>query len=109
LITDASSASSQEMSRRIRRYTVTMAFRTACFISMIFVQGSARWVLFALAVFLPYVAVVAANQVDQRSLRGSVEPGAPQDAPQLGAGEHVEVIAGDVVDEPHDGREGRVA
>jgi hypothetical protein len=97
------------MSRRIRRYTITMAFRTACFVSMIFVQGWARWVLLALAVFLPYVAVVAANQADHRSSGGSVERGAPEDAPQLTAGGPVEVIAGDVVDEPRDGREGRVA
>jgi hypothetical protein len=109
LITDASSASSKEMSRRVRRYTITMAFRTACFVSMIFVQGWARWVLLALAVFLPYVAVVAANQADQRSSGRSMERGAPEDAPQLTAGEHVEVVAGDVVDEPHDEREGRVA
>jgi hypothetical protein len=109
LITDASSASSREMSRRVRRYTITMAFRTACFVSMILVQGWARWVLLALAVFLPYVAVVAANQADQRSLGRSMEPGAPEEAPQLTAGGHVDVIAGDVVDEQHDERGGRVA
>jgi hypothetical protein len=97
------------MSRRVRRYTITMAFRTACFVSMILVQGWARWVLLALAVFLPYVAVVAANQADQRSLGRSMEPGAPEEAPQLTAGGHVDVIAGDVVDEQHDERGGRVA
>jgi hypothetical protein len=109
IITDAPSASSKEMSSRIRRYTITMAFRTACFVSMIFVQGSLRWVLLALAIVLPYVAVVAANQADQRAPRGSLERGAPADAPQLMSGEHPDVIAGDVVHEPHDGREGRVA
>jgi len=97
------------MSRRIRRYTITMAFRTACFVSMIFVHGWARWVLLALAIFLPYIAVVAANQADQRTAGGPVERGAPEDAPQLTTGEPVEVITGDVVDEPDDGREGRVA
>ena len=53
VITDARMGTSEEMSSRIRRYTITMAFRTACFISMIFVQGLFRWVLFACAVVLP--------------------------------------------------------
>ena len=52
LITDARMATSDEMSSRIRRYTITMAFRAACFISMIFVSGTFRWVLFACAVVL---------------------------------------------------------
>ena len=94
------------MSSRIRRYTITMAFRTACFVSMIFVQGSFRWVLLALAIFLPYVAVLAANQADQRGARGPVERGAPQDAPQLTTGAPVEVIRGQVVEDDH-GHEAR--
>ena len=48
LITDARMSTSEEMSSRIRRYTITMAFRAACFISMVFVEGVfrcslARW------------------------------------------------------------------
>ena len=98
------------MSSRVRRYTITMAFRTACFLSMLFVHGSLRWVLLGLAVFLPYVAVLAANQADQRGSRGTVEPGAPVDAPQLTVGEPVEVIDGHVVeDEPRDRRGGQGA
>lgn len=113
MITDAPSAASREMSTRIRRYTVTMAFRTACFLAMLLVHGSLRWVLLGLAVFLPYVAVVAANQADQRGRRGRLEPGAPEGAPQLTVGERVQVVDGQVVDDegavPRDGREGRVA
>ena len=109
VITDAQSATSLEMSGRIRRYTITMAFRMLCFVSMIFVQGWLRWALLGLAVFLPYIAVVLANQADQRSRPGQVEHGAPEDAPQLTVGEHVEVIDGYVVDDAEDGREGRVA
>jgi hypothetical protein len=89
---------SEEMSSRIRRYTITMAFRTACFISMIFVNGPFRWVLFACAVALPYVAVVVANQANQRTKPGRVEPGEPTDRPQLTAGEPTEVISGDTDD-----------
>ncbi|CAA9286056.1 MAG: hypothetical protein AVDCRST_MAG48-135 [uncultured Friedmanniella sp.] len=114
VITDARGASSREMSTRIRRYTITMAFRMACFVSMIFVQGWLRWVLLACAVFLPYIAVVLANQSDQRTRPGTVERGAPGDAPRLTTGERPgvaegDVVEGSVVDEPDDEREGRVA
>lgn len=113
VITDARSASSQEMSGRVRRYAITMAFRTACFVSMIFVQGWLRWVLLACAVFLPYVAVVLANQSDQRTRTHRVEHGAPEDAPQLTTGERSEVLPGEVVEgsveDDRDEREGRVA
>ena len=98
MITDARMGTSEEMSSRIRRYTITMAFRTACFISMIFVHGAFRWVLFACAVALPYVAVVLANQANQRTKPGRVEPGEPTDRPQLTVGEPTEVISGDADD-----------
>jgi hypothetical protein len=84
---------SAEMSSRIRRYTITMAFRTACFLSMLLVDGPLRWVLFVAAVVLPYVAVVLANQANQRR-SGRVSPVPPADHPQLTAGERVEVISG---------------
>ena len=66
VITDARGAASQEQATRQRRYAITMAFRTGCFIAMIFVPGVFRWVLFAGAVFLPYIAVIFANQAQQR-------------------------------------------
>jgi Protein of unknown function (DUF3099) len=96
VITDARMGTSEEMSSRIRRYTITMAFRTACFISMIFVHGPFRWVLFACAVALPYVAVIVANQANQRTNRGRVEHAEPTELPQLTAGEPTEVISGDI-------------
>jgi len=86
LITDARSAASVEMRSRVRRYTFTMAFRTACFISMVFVDGPMRWVLFACALVLPYVAVIGANQANQRSIRKRVSDGVPTDRPQLTTG-----------------------
>ena len=63
------------MSSRVRRYTITMAFRTACFIAMVFVDGPLRWVLFACAVILPYIAVIAANQAKLRGQPGKVGTG----------------------------------
>jgi hypothetical protein len=114
VITDARSASSREISSRIRRYSITMAFRMACFVAMVLVHGWLRWSLLGLAVFLPYIAVVLANQSDQRSTRNEVEQGAPVDAPQLTTGEQVdlidgEVLEGSVVEDERDEPEGRVA
>jgi hypothetical protein len=110
VITDARSPASQEMSGRVRRYAVTMAFRTACFLSMVVVHGWLRWVLLACAVFLPYVAVVLANQSDQRTRTSRVERGAPADAPQLSTGEPRQMGADDVVEgSVEDEREGRGA
>ena len=120
MITDAQGAASAEMSGRMRRYAITMAFRTACFLGMIFAHGWVRWVLLAAAVLLPYVAVVLANQADHRTRAGTVEPGAPADAPQIGTGPVLsadargEVIEGTVDDDPAFARpdtepEGRVA
>ena len=113
VITDARSSASAEMSSRVRRYTYTMAFRTACFISMIFVSGVFRWILFACAVFLPLIAVVIANQANRRSTSrwtsGMEAPGS--DAAQLTSGPEppteADVIAGDSVQS--DARDGRVA
>lgn len=102
VITDARTSTSLEMSRRIRRYSIAMAFRTACFISMIFVQGSLRWVLLAVAVFLPYVAVVLANQANNRTQPPREADDIGQNtAPQLTDGRHEggEIITGELVDE----------
>ncbi len=110
VITDARGSSIVELDRRVKRYSLAMAFRMACFLSMVFVEGWLRWTLLAFAVFLPYVAVVLANQADERTTPSQIEHGAPEDAPQLTTGERVEiapdlvegeVIEGDVVeDEP---------
>ena len=61
-ITTAAPPASEELRSRERRYLISMAIRTACFIGAILVSGGwLRWVLIAGAVFLPYVAVVLAN------------------------------------------------
>ena len=99
VITDARMGNSAEMSSRIRRYTITMAFRTACFISMIFVHGSFRWVLFAGAVLLPYVAVLFANQANKRTQPTMVKHTEKIGRPQITAGEPVEIVSGRVVDD----------
>ena len=100
LITDARMGTSDEMSSRIRRYTITMAFRAACFVAMIFGEGPGRWVLFGCAVVLPFIAVIAANQVNQRFRAGKKMTHAmPSERPELTTGHDVEAIDTDVVEE----------
>ncbi len=108
VITDARAAASQEQATRQRRYAITMAFRTACFIAMIFVPGAFRWVLFAGAVFLPYIAVIFANQAHQRPPGDAVgvSGGDPSDAPAITTGEERgQIISGEIItdeEEPDD-------
>jgi hypothetical protein len=87
LITDARIGTTDEMSARIRQYTITMSIRAACFISMVFVHGIFRWILFAGAVILPLIAVMAANQVNQRFRRRRLTHGTPSDRPELTTGQ----------------------
>jgi hypothetical protein len=98
LITDARIATSDEMSARIRQYTITMSIRAACFLSMIFVHGIFRWILFAGAVILPLVAVMAANQVNQRFRRRKLTHGMPSDRPELTTG-YGDEANGEVIEE----------
>lgn len=50
----------------MRQYLATMALRTVCFIGAYFFEGWLRWVCVALAVVLPYIAVVLVNAVRPR-------------------------------------------
>ena len=86
------------MSHRVRRYVITMAFRTVCFlVAVIFAHGWLQWTLFAGAVFLPYVAVLFANQADQKGVQRNVRRGAPDDAKQLTVGPVTSYVEGEVV------------
>ncbi|HLP22940.1 MAG TPA: DUF3099 domain-containing protein [Microbacteriaceae bacterium] len=62
-----------ERKARMRKYTISMAIRMVCIIAMLFVTGP--WlVLCALgAIFLPYFAVILANQVQSRPDASSVK------------------------------------
>lgn len=73
LITTARPGASSDFNSRQTRYMVTMAFRVACFVAMIWVPGPWRWLLFGGAVILPGIAVMFANQADQRSNRDTME------------------------------------
>jgi hypothetical protein len=66
-ITTAAPSRADDIAARQRRYIVSMAIRTACFIGAVAVgDGWLRWVLIVAAVFLPYVAVVMANAANSK-------------------------------------------
>lgn len=60
-ITGARRGLSADIKARQTRYLLSMGVRTACFLLAIVTSGPLRWVLFAAAVILPYLAVVVAN------------------------------------------------
>lgn len=103
MITDAQGSTSAELSRRQKRYVITMLFRLACFIAIFFVPGVWRWVLGAGAVFLPYIAVILANQADTRGRRG---PEPAEEVPEP-ASDHLQLESVVVIepDEPVDSAE----
>lgn len=90
LITSAPEPTSTEMGSRERRYLISMAIRTICFVGAVMVDGPMRWVLVVGAVILPYISVVLANAgVRMRVGRGtdfvpmehrSIEAGSQRDA-----------------------------
>ncbi len=60
-ITSASTSHSEDIGGRERRYAISMAIRTLCFIGAIIADGWLRWVLIAAALLLPYTSVILAN------------------------------------------------
>ena len=71
-ITSASRSQSQDISRRQRRYLVSMAVRTLCFVlAIVFRGGPLMWVFIVASFLLPAVAVVVANS------SAAPDPGGP--------------------------------
>ncbi len=72
-ITSARRGLGEEQAERTRRYLISMAIRTGCFIGAVVASGWLRWVLVACAIMLPYLAVVFANAGRERT-----EPAPPE-------------------------------
>jgi len=66
-ITDAQESHTDEMHRRMVKYTVAMSIRLACLLLFFFIPGWPRWLFVAGAVFLPWIAVIIANGGSDRS------------------------------------------
>jgi hypothetical protein len=65
-ITGARASLNDDLGPRMRRYLISMSIRTACFVLAVVCSGWLRWTFAALAIVLPYVAVVAANAGPRR-------------------------------------------
>lgn len=52
----------EERRSRLIKYTVAMSVRMVCIVLGVVTQGWLMWVFFALAIFLPYFAVIIANE-----------------------------------------------
>lgn len=75
-VTSAAESRTEDQARRLKQYLVTMSIRTACFVLLVVIDHPIRWVFAVLAVFLPFIAVVAANAVMPR-VSGRVRPVVP--------------------------------
>ncbi|MGN6251318.1 MAG: DUF3099 domain-containing protein [Marmoricola sp.] len=74
-ITSAAESPSVDLHHRQRRYVISMTIRTLCFLGAVFARHI-PWlciVLIAASFFLPYVAVVMANQANPSPPGGPVE------------------------------------
>lgn len=83
VVTTAPENLEDEQRARIKRYLITMSIRTVSFVLAILTQGFVRWTFVALAVFLPYVAVVAANAVRPRAVGQMRRVDDPPPPPQI--------------------------
>jgi len=60
-VTNLGVSPEEERRSRMIRYSIAMAVRMICIVLAFLVQGWLMWVCFALAIVLPYWAVVIAN------------------------------------------------
>ncbi|MEY3587109.1 DUF3099 domain-containing protein [Aquiluna borgnonia] len=63
---------------RMRKYTIAMSVRMVCIVAGVFTTGILMWIFFALAIFLPYFAVVLANAQGGTPSQKSTEITAPK-------------------------------
>lgn len=86
-VTSAATGHSDEIGSREKRYAISMAVRTLCFVGAVVADGWLRWVLVAGAVFLPYTSVILANAGVRRRASGSdlMTPGPYGEIEQPGA------------------------
>ena len=68
----------QERSIRMRKYTIAMSVRMVCIVAGVFSSGWLMWILFGLAIFLPYFAVVIANAQGGSSPKQTTQVTAPK-------------------------------
>ena len=80
-VTSASTSTTDDQDKRVKRYLTMMGIRVACFGLVFVTSGWLRWTAVLAAVFIPYVAVVLANAVSP-SQPGSIQSVVPRDDTQ---------------------------
>jgi hypothetical protein len=66
-ITDVPESHTDEMHRRMVKYSLAMGIRLACLLLFFFIDSWFRWFFVAGAVFLPWIAVIIANGGSDKS------------------------------------------
>jgi hypothetical protein len=104
-ITSAPEPLADDQARRTRRYLMQMGFRVVCFIGAYFASGWLRWTMVAIAVVIPYVAVILVNagRDKVRYDTSAMVPDTPKELPPLPDGAVVVEQVIDHVDDPDDG------
>ncbi len=98
LITDLATSRTAEIRDRERRYIILMLLRVVCFVAAtLLFHGPARWVAIAVAVLLPWLAVVLANAPAKvrASRHAAYVPPAPRETPTISPGRSHQVIEPD--------------
>lgn len=67
VVTSIGEAPEIERKRRMIKYAISMSIRFLCVILVVFTSGIWQWIFGLGAIFLPYFAVVLANNVENKS------------------------------------------
>lgn len=101
VITDVRHGRSTDIETRQRRYAISMAIRTACFILMFFVPGALlKIICVAGAAIIPGVAVVLANARDNRTPPADLAEPAPEGTLMITPGQVIRGEAEEVHQDP---------
>ena len=98
MITDIGTSRTAEIRSRERRYVVAMVFRAVCFVAAtLLFHGPARWFAVAVAVMMPWLAVVLANAPAKvkETRQAKYEPPKPRETLTLEPGREHRVIEPD--------------
>jgi hypothetical protein len=93
-VTNAPKPMSEDIGYRQRRYLISMAVRTGCFLAAVLaaVAGAPLWLVLLLvvgALFLPYISVIYANGGREPQARAKLEgPQGPENAHRKGVSGH---------------------
>lgn len=91
-ITSAAESQTADRMRREKRYAISMGIRTVCFVGGVLLVMQSMpwavlgWIMFAGALFLPYIAVVVANAGVRKTGSGP-SPFGPESGKQIAAPE----------------------